>query len=191
MRFKLPVPVGDADLSPTTFGAIADALAERPRKVGDLLDLVASKTDHWMPAAEVIATLVSSKQALPLKDGVRAGDQAVADRLNRILLEQVDVYDPYSNFGLAVADLGSGIQCNFAEALVLRAAMLGADNLIERATGEAMRLIATHGGRVLREGKAVENEEDALEIVRDKVRQVTVDKLPVWQKLLPQRQPRP
>jgi len=132
--------------------------------------------------------LMSSKQALPLKDGVRAGDQAVADRLNRVLLEQVDAFDPNSQIGLAVADLGSGIQCNFVEALVLRAGMLGADKLVERAAAEALRLIASRGDRVLRDGKAVEAEEDALEIVRDKVRQVTGDKFPVWQKLLPQLQ---
>jgi hypothetical protein len=191
VRFKLAVPAGDADLSPDTFGAIADALAERPRKVGELLDLVASKTDRWMPAAEVIATLTSSKQALPLKDGARAGDQAVADRLNKVLLEQVETYNPNSQTGFAVADLGSGIRCNFVEALVLRATMVGAGNLVEHVAGEAMRLIAANGGRVLRDGKAVETEEDALEIVRNKVRQVTVDKLPVWQKLLPQMQAGP
>lgn len=188
VRFKLTVPAGEADLSPATFGPLADALAERPRKIGELLDLVASKTDRGMPAAEIIATLMSSKQALPLKDGVRAGDQAVADRLNKVLLEQVDAFDPNSQIGLAVAELGSGIQCNFVEALVLRAGMHGADKLVERAAAEALRLIESRGDHVLRDGKAVEAEEDALEIVRNKVRQVTGDKFPVWQKLLPQLQ---
>jgi SAM-dependent methyltransferase len=188
VRFKLLVPAGEADLSPATFGLVADALAQRPHRVGELLDLVDTKADRRMPAAEMIATLISSKQALPLKDGLRPGDQAVADRLNKTLLERVDAFDPNSQIGLAVAELGSGIQCNFPEAVVLRAGLLGSDNLIERAAGEAMRLIASRGDRLLRDGKPVENEEEALEIVRNKVRQVTVDKFPVWQKLLPQLQ---
>lgn len=186
VRFKLTVPAGDADLSPATFGPLADALAERPRKVGELLDLVASKTDRGMPAAEVIATLISSKQALPLKDGVKAGDQAVADRLNEVLLDQVDAFDPNSQIGLAIADLGAGIQCSFAEALVLRTGMQGADDLVERAAAEAMRVITSRGDRVFRDGKVTESEEDALEVVREKVRKVTAAKFPVWQKLLPQ-----
>ena len=188
VKFKLVVPAGEAELSAASYGPIADALAERPRKVGELLDLAASKTDRGMPAAEIIAPLMSSKQAVPLKDGMRAGDQAVADRLNRVLLDKVDAFDPNSQIGLAVADLGSGIQCNFVEALVLRAGMLGADNLVERASREAMRLITARGDRVFRDGKAIETEEDALEVVRNRVRQVTVDKSPVWQRLLPQLQ---
>lgn len=188
VRFKLVVPAGEADLSPETFGLVADALAERPRRVGELLDLVTAKTDRRMPAAEMIATLISSKQARPLKDGARAGDQAVADRLNKVMLEHVDGFNPNSHIGLAVAALGSGIQCNYPEAVVLRAGLLGSDNLIERATGEAMRLIVSRGERLLREGKPVENEEDALEIVRNKVRQITDDRFPLWQKLLPQLQ---
>jgi SAM-dependent methyltransferase len=190
MRFKLAVPAGDANLSPATFGPIADALAERPRKVGELLQIAASKAEHGMPAAEVIATLMSSKQALPLKDGVGAEDQAGADRLNRVLLEQVDAFDPNSQIGLAVASLGSGIQCNFVEALVLRAGLRGADDLVERAAREALRLITSRGDRLFRDGKAVESEEDALEVVRNRVRQVTDTKFPVWQKLLPQLQQR-
>lgn len=186
MKFKLSVPAGEANLSPTTFGPIADALAERPRKVGELLDLVTSKADRGMAAAEIIATLMSSKQAVPLKDGVGAGDQAVADRLNKVLLEQVDAFDPNSQIGLAVAELGSGISCNFVEALVLRAALHGAGDLLERAAGEAMGLIASRGDRVFRDGKAAATEEDALDVVRNKVRQVTAAKFPVWQKLLPQ-----
>jgi len=70
----------------------------------------------------------------------------------------------------------------------LRAGMHGADKLVERAAAEALRLIESRGDHVLRDGKAVEAEEDALEIVRNKVRQVTGDKFPVWQKLLPQLQ---
>jgi len=188
--FKLVVPAGEANLPPATFGPIADALAERPRKVGELLQIAASETEHGMPAAEIIATLVSSKQALPLKDGVGAEDQAVADRLNKVLIEQVDAFDPNSQIGLAVASLGSGVRCNFVEALVLRAALRGADDLVERAAKDALRLITSRGDRLFRDGKAVESEEDALEVVRGRVRQVTDTKFPVWQKLLPQLQGR-
>jgi SAM-dependent methyltransferase len=186
VKLKLTIPAGEAELPEATFGPMMDALEERPRKVGDLLDLAASKAERGTPAAEVIAILMSSKQAFPLKDDVGAGDQAIADRLNRVLLDQVEAFDPNSQIGLAVADLGGGLSCSFVDALVLRVAISGADNVVERAAAEALRLTVSRGDRVLRDGKAVENEEEALEIVRNKVRQVTATKLPVWQKLLPQ-----
>ena len=104
----------------------------------------------------------------------------------QVLLDQVDAFDPNSQIGLAIADLGSGIRCSFADALVLRAGMQGADDLDERAAREAMRVIASRGDRVFRDGKVAESEEDVLEVVREKVRKITTAKFPVWQKLLPQ-----
>ncbi|MGH6930082.1 MAG: hypothetical protein ACREEV_17325, partial [Dongiaceae bacterium] len=185
-RYKLRVPAGEAEFSEATFGPVTDALAERPRAVGELLDLVSSRTDRGMPAGEIIVTLLGSKQAVPLREGAGTVDQAAADRLNRILLDRIEEFDPNSEVGLAVAALGTGVKCNFSEALILRAALLGADDLVEHAVSESMRVINSRGERVLAaDGKAVETEREAVDIVRNRVRQVTADKIAVWQRLLP------
>jgi SAM-dependent methyltransferase len=183
--YKLRVPAGEAAFSEATFGPVADALAERPRTVGELLDLVSSRTDRGMPAGEIIVTLLGSKQAVALKEGRGTADQAAADRLNRILLDRIEEFDPNSEIGLAVAALGTGVKCNFSEALILRAALLGADDVVEHAVSESMRVIRSRGEAVLADGKAVETEREAADIVRNRVRQVTADKIAVWQRLLP------
>jgi SAM-dependent methyltransferase len=184
-RYKLRVPAGEAEFSPATFGPVADALAERPRKVGELLDLVGSKTDRAMPAGELVVTLLGSKQAVRLKDGGGVADQAAADRLNRVLLDRTETFDPNSEIGLAIASLGSGLKCNFSEAIVLRAGRLGADGIYERAAADAMRVIASRGERVLNDGKAVETEGEALDIVRNRVREITAERIAVWHRFLP------
>jgi SAM-dependent methyltransferase len=184
-RYRLRVPAGEAEFSDAAFGPVADALAERPRKVGELLDLASSRTDRGMPAGEIVVTLLGSKQAVPLKDGVQASDQAAADRLNRIFLDRIEAFDPNSEIGLAIAALGSGVKCNFSEALILRASLLGADDVVAHAAAEAMQVISSRGEKVLNDGKAVENEGEALDIVRNRVRQVTAERIAVWQRLLP------
>jgi SAM-dependent methyltransferase len=188
-RYKLRVPAGEAEFSPTTFGPVVDALAERPRKVGELLDLVGSKTDRAMPAGEIVVTLLGSKQAVLVKEGGGSADQAAADRLNRILLDRTEAFDPNSEIGLAVASIGSGLRCNFSEALVLRAARRGADGVYDRAAAEALQVIAARGERVLTEGKAAETESEALDTVRNRVREITAERIAIWHRFLPSLEP--
>jgi Predicted methyltransferase regulatory domain len=184
-RYKLRIPAGEAEFSQASFGPIADALAERPRKVGELLELVSSRTARGMPAGEIVVTLLGSKQAIPVRDDPAAADQSAADRLNKILLDRIEAFDPNSEIGLAVAALGTGVKCNFSEALILRASLLGADDVVEHAVAEAMQVIAARGEKVLDDNKAVATEAAAQDIVRNRVRQITADRLAIWQKLLP------
>jgi hypothetical protein len=186
-KLKVRLPAGEADLSPTTYGTIADLLAEQPRSVRDLLDQVRQRAGHEIRAAEIVATLIGMAQALPLKDGAAADDPPSADRLNRALLERVDEMDPYGHVGLVVPALGTGVRCGFAEAFLLRAQISGADDVLGEAARDALRVLASRGQDVLKDGQPVP-EAEALDIVRNKVRQVTATKLPVWQKLLPQLQ---
>ncbi len=186
-KLKVRLPAGEADLSPTTYGTIADLLAEQPRSVRDLLDQVRQRAGHEVRAAEIVATLIGMAQALPLKDGAAADDPPSADRLNRALLERVDEMDPYGHVGLVVPALGTGVRCGFAEAFLLRAQISGADDVLGEAARDALRVLASRGQDVLKDGQPVP-EAEALDIVRNKVRQVTATKLPVWQKLLPQLQ---
>jgi len=179
---KLMVRTGEANLSPKTYIPIADALAQRPHTAGELLEYVAKKSSEHTAVGEIVATLVGSEQAMPLREGARPEDQARTDRLNRVLLNRIDAFDPNSQVGLAVAALGTGIHCNFAEALVLRAQMLRARDVVEHAAGEAMRVISLRGEKVLKDGRAVDDEAEALEIVRIRVRQVTEGAAAMWQK---------
>ncbi|NJM92676.1 MAG: hypothetical protein HC861_08690 [Rhodospirillaceae bacterium] len=139
-----------------------------------------------MPAGEIIVTLLGSKQAVQLREGPGTADQAAADRLNRVLLDRIEAFDPNSEIGLAVAALGTGVKCTFSEALILRAILLGAEDVVEHAVAEAMQVITSRGEKVVDDGKAiVATEGRALDVMRDRVRQVTADRIAIWQRLLP------
>lgn len=185
---KMAMPAGEAALSPETYGPIADALAERPRSVGELIDLVAGKTGRVTQASEIVATMVGSGRVLPLKDGGATADQIGADRLNAVLLERVDQLDSNGHIGLAVAALGTGVTCGFLQALVFKARMLKARDIVEHATSEAMRIFAARGEKVIKEGQPVADEAEALAAVRESVRQITDRADAVWHKIVPQRQ---
>ncbi len=185
---QIVVPAGEATLSPETYGPIADALAERPQSVGDLLDLAQSRTGRVMVASEIVPTLVGSGQATIMKDGGGVEDQVRADRLNRVLLDRVDEMDANGNIGLAVASLGTGIYCGFLQALVFRARLSGIADVVEHAAGEAMRLFAARGEGVFKDGQPVADPAEAMTAVRDSVRQITDRTDLVWQKILPRLQ---
>ncbi len=182
---KMAMPAGEANLSPETYGTIADALAERPQLVGDLLDLAKRKTARVTQASEIVATLVGSGRAMILKESGSAADQVRADRLNAVLLDRVDEMESNRQVGLAVASLGTGLHCGFLQALLFRARIAGAEDIVEHATREAMRIFAARGEKVLKEGQPVVGETEAMAAVRDSVRQIADRTISVWQKILP------
>jgi SAM-dependent methyltransferase len=185
---KMEMPAGEATLSPSTYGPIADALAERPCAVGELIDLVAGKTGRVTQASEIVATMVGSGRVMPLRDGGAPADQVGADRLNAVLLERIDQLDSNSHIGLAVTALGTGVTCGFLQALVFKARMLRVEDVVEHATSEAMRIFAARGEKVIKEGQPVADEAEALATVRESVRQITDRADAVWHKIVPQRQ---
>jgi hypothetical protein len=182
---KIAMPAGEANLSPETYGTIADALAERPQTLGELLDLAKRKTARVTQASEIVATLVGSGRAMILKESGAAADQVRADRLNAVLLDRVDEMESNRQVGLAVASLGTGLHCGFLQALLFRARISGAEDIVEHATREAMRIFAARGEKVLKEGQPVVGETEAMAAVRDSVHQIADRTISVWQKILP------
>jgi hypothetical protein len=187
-KMKLSVPAGDAEMSPATYEPIADALAERPRAVHELLDLVKSRSNREVAAGEIIATMVGSNQALPFRDGAALDGQAIADRFNAAFLDRIEEFEPNSRVGLAVASLGTGIFCTFLEALVYRSLLSKAADVVDHAAREALRLIAARGDKVLKDGDPIDDEAAALDVLRSKVREITESSAAVWQKFLPPMQ---
>jgi SAM-dependent methyltransferase len=187
-KMKLAVPAGDAEMSQATYEPIADALAERPHSVHELLDLVKSRSNREVAAGEIIATLVGSEQALPFTDGAALDGQEIADRFNAALLARIDEFEPNSRVGLAVTSLGTGIYCTFLEALLYRSLLSRAGDVVDHTAREALRLIAARGDKVLKDGEPIEDEASALGVLRSKVREITESSAVVWQKFLPRLQ---
>lgn len=186
-EFKMRISVlsGNADLQPVIYGAIADALAERPHAVGELLDLPEIRGKSDISAAVIVGVLVGADQAASWLETAETVDPAPSERLNAVLLDRIGEVSPNSGIGLAVPGMGSGISINLPEAFVLRHWATGDDLDIDVLAHGLSRMVAAQGQRLLKDGEPAETEEAALEVARSIVRRVTSLLMPIWQRLWP------
>jgi hypothetical protein len=175
---QLKVPAGDADLQPS-YATIADALATGPRIVDELLDLPELRGKSGTLAAEFVGVLVGTAQAMPMRDPADI-DPAPADRLNRVLTEDLEEAAPTDVKSFAVASLGSGVTMSCPQALVLRNLLTGRPTDYDELSRELLGKTRSHGQRVLKDGEPVESEAEALALTRGNVSAVTSELLPVW-----------
>ena len=181
LEFKLRS--GTANLSAEVYGPIVDALADRPRTVAELLDLPAVRDRSKLTASEILAVLVGTGQALPMR-AATAEEQQSADRLNLAYAARPDGIPANARMGLAVASLGGGLRTDFLE--MLGYGRFGADGGLdaEALVEFAAAAIAGRGEHVvdLDRDKQVDGAE-AREVLRKRVRRITDEMVPLWQRL--------
>jgi SAM-dependent methyltransferase len=117
-RFEVEMPAGKAELGREFYGAVADALAEAPCRVADLLALPGRSTQSENPA-EIIAMLVGTDQAY-----IVARPQAVqapaAQRFNAVSARRLVAVDSIGQAGaMASTLLGAGLRCPLLDLYVL------------------------------------------------------------------------
>ncbi len=184
--FSHKVLAGQANLEPTVYGAIADSLAERPRKVAELLALPETRNKSDITALEIVGALVGTDQALPLKPVANAGDPGPAERLNRVLADGVEDVEPDGSIALALPAVGSGVPLSHFEAAIYRMFRAGAPVTVEAATEQVWRAMCAYGRRPVKDGKPIEDDSEAVEFLQTYVRKITETRVPLWQKLWPE-----
>jgi SAM-dependent methyltransferase len=180
---QLNVPTGTAELQPA-YASIADALATGPRTVAELLDLPELRGKSGRLAAEFVGVLVGTVQAMAMRDPATV-DPAPADRLNRVLAEELEEAAPTDTKVFAVASLGSGVPMSCPQAMVLRNLLTGRPLDLGELSRELLGKVLSHGQRVKKDGVPVESEAEALAITHGTVSAVTSEMLPVWLKWWP------
>jgi SAM-dependent methyltransferase len=184
-RLKLNVPIGEASLEPRAYGPILDALADRPRTVGELLDLPEIKGKSSITAQEVVGMLVGSGQALPMGPEVGGKGEAAAARFNRMAGRRARDAATNSQLALAAAAFGTGL---YASALDL-AGYFGLVSGTERSPEELARLvwgpIAARGEKLIKNGEPVEDEAESLALLREWMADLLRDKVPLWERYCP------
>ncbi|GGG20825.1 hypothetical protein GCM10010964_06290 [Caldovatus sediminis] len=160
--------VGEASLPPHVADPVLDALAERPRAIGELLTLPGTENTT---AAEIVAVLVGGGWAMPLWRDVPALDSAAAARArryNRAALRRygADAMAGGGRLGLVVPAAGCAYPCpadELAAAVMLQSAF---------EAGEPPPDIETILGRLMRA--------DAAEEARAGFRERLAARLPGW-----------
>lgn len=184
-KFEIAGPAGKGDLDREVYGAVADALAEGPRSVADLLALPTLPKTSRMTAVELTGILVGTQQAAVLVEPPIPPDQAAADRLTLALVELLDGASGGTVVGIPVAALGTGLRFNTVEYTVLRNLLLHGKVDVDGLAAEQYEAIIGSGGKVLKEGQPVEGKEEGLEVLRQRVRGITERMLPIWQQFWP------
>jgi SAM-dependent methyltransferase len=185
-EFSHKVVAGEAKFEPTIYSAIADALAERPRRVEELLGLPEARNKSDITAVELVGALVGTDQALPLKPATDAGDRGPAERLNRVLADAIEDLQPDGSIALALPAVGSGVPLSHFEAAIYRMFRAEAPVTVEAATEQVWRALTAYGRRPVKDGKPIEDDSEAVEFLRTYVRKITETRVPLWQKLWPQ-----
>jgi SAM-dependent methyltransferase len=116
--YEIGVPAGQATLEPAFYRPVVEALAERPRSIGELLSLpgVVGKRDN---PAELIGMLVGTDQALPVaRTDLR--QPAATQRFNAIAAARLVRTDQLNrSVALAHAGLGTGVPCHMLDLYVV------------------------------------------------------------------------
>jgi hypothetical protein len=180
MTLKIPIKGGEADLEPRVYGPILDALADGPRRVGDLLDLPEVRGKARTTAGELVGLLVGSDQAVVMDGSPDAAGAAAARHFNRVLATRSLGSEANRRMALASAAAGTGLYANVIELATYAALTSGSG---EDAAGIARSIwepIARRGEKLLQKGVAVETEAESLDILTRTVRQVLAEKAPMW-----------
>jgi hypothetical protein len=184
-KFEIVAPAGKGELDRDAYGAIADALAERPRTVRELLDLPTRPKSSRMTAAELVGVVVGQHQAAPVVERATTSDQSTADRLTLALAELLDRASGATVVGVPVLALGGGLRLSIMDYSVLTSFLRHGSVDFRGLASEQYEMIVRQGGRVLKEGQPVEGKEESLEILRRRVREITDGIRPVWQQFWP------
>jgi SAM-dependent methyltransferase len=178
--FTVDVPAGKATMSEAAYGPIFAALAERPRSVGDLA-MLTSQAGHPTSAAEIVAMLLISNQALyvPFPE---AGPSEPGRRWAAALARRFAFGEMSTTLALPSPRLGNGIGAHAPEMQVHAA-------LVSGCAPEAGMVADWILGEVRRRGEAII--ENGVELAPDEARsrvtataaKVIEDRLPLWRKL--------
>lgn len=163
--WEVDVPTGKATIERAFFGPIVSALAEGPRRVGDLLALPdLPRRDN---PAELVGMLVGTGQAMPVLAPAEP-PRAEARRLNRAAAARfVDPHNLSSPIALASSGTGAPIPCQMLDLLIV--ARLQADAAADPASWAAKLAIGFP-----------DSERDRL---REHIERRIAEAVPLWRRL--------
>jgi predicted O-methyltransferase YrrM len=179
-QLELEVPRGKAALDGGVYHPILDALAERPRSIAELLSMPRAGGKE-ASAMEILGVLAGTAQVGPVID--EAPDPAAAVRINRAVAERATVEEIPRGVALAAPLVGSGIGVGTVPLLAYGAFATdrNADNHV--VVDRLWAILAKRGESLVKDGKAVQGEEENRRILYEHVQTAREKLLPLWRSL--------
>lgn len=179
-EFEIEVPGGKANLSRQAYEPVFAALAERPRSAGELAAIAGHAGTPTAPA-EIIAMLLSSRQALHVADP-EAGPSEPARRWGAAVARRFGFGEPTGSLVLPSPRLANGLPC-FAAELQVYAALVGgcapeAGMVADWIHGE----VTARGESVTVDGVAL-GPEEARQRIGETAGKVLETRLALWRRL--------
>lgn len=128
MKTTFNAPVGVVELESAVYGPMMDALAERPRTVGELMDLPAVKERSHAAAVEVVSLLTANGQIMPVLPG-NHGSTGAAASFNAETIVRAEMASMSGQHALAVPLLGSALHLPTLDCCALAAEARGEEDI--------------------------------------------------------------
>jgi hypothetical protein len=173
---------GEAAMETRTYGPIFDALAERPHKLGELLDLPEVRGSSLQPV-ELAAVLAATQQALPLVPDAEAADPAPARRFNTALGRRIRDEASFRDVAIASPLIGTGVSVNTAGLAAHHALATGCPPDAPLLAERVWDVLSARGETVVKDGKPVIGAAPSIALLVEKIKPVLQDTLPIWKKL--------
>jgi hypothetical protein len=181
VSLQLEVPLGKADLEPRTYGPILDALAERPRTIGELLDL--PNIRERVKPVEVAGLLVASGQVMPVPYAEPPQGGEPARRFNQVYAGLARFEELNRYVALAAPALGTGVARTVVELIIYSVLAANPAATPEQLAQAIWAPIAARGEKLLKDGQAIESETETLAVLRERAGAVVENTIPEWRKL--------
>ena len=176
-------PLGEAQLTEGVYRPILDALAERPHRIAELMDLPAVRTQSTATAAEIAGMLIGTDQALPvLEPAPSAQQQAACQAFNLTLGRQFLYAKCNTNAGLASPLLGTGCYVDVIDVLSVLALSEGQDTP-DRLARFVWQPLKARDEKLIKDGKPIEDEAENLALLRGRAEAFLARGLPLLRRL--------
>lgn len=181
-RTAIKVPLGEAEMDAAHYRPIFEALADRPRTVGELLDLPALNGARLSPV-EVAGMLVGSQQALPAAATGRSDAPPPAVLAFNRIQTGTAVQERRKSSSLASGLCRSGLHISMMEALLYDGLAAGLPPDLPPLLDHALARLLGGGERLVRDGVTLQGADESRAAVADSLSWCLEHSLPVWRKL--------
>ncbi len=179
----LNVPIGEIQVERKVFDPVFDALADGARSMADLLEVANTPDKNGSKAIEIAGLIVGSNQGAPAKALATVPPADAALRLNRALASRAVAQPIGRTFALAAAELGSAVPATGLEIRTYLGLLDGLGEDLDALARLVYAPLEAAGERLIKDGKVLETEAEALDTLRADVARIIERRCPVWRQL--------
>jgi SAM-dependent methyltransferase len=174
LALKATFPVGEVNLQAEVYEPVADALAEKPKSVAEMLASEPLKAMGYQKILQALVILTSSGQAAPALDDKAAREaKPHCDRLNAVLMERARTSADIAYLVSPV--IGSGVPVDRFTQLMLLGRKLGQKDI----AAFVWSVLSAQNQRILKDGKTLETPEENLAELKTREADFTAKTLPL------------